>query len=41
MEAHHLTDSMSAAGNRAPRLDGCFPNKLRILFQKLAFNARE
>jgi transposase len=24
-----------------PRLDGCFPNKLRILFPKLAFNARE
>jgi transposase len=26
---------------RPPRLDGCFPNKLRILFPKLAFNARE
>ena len=24
-----------------PRLDSCFPNKLRILFPKLAFNARE
>jgi hypothetical protein len=41
MEAHHVIGSMSAAGNCAPRLDGCFPNKLRILFPKLAFNARE